>query len=126
MRRRGQGLVLSKRKRRQNSNLPANIYLFKFSNRNTRKSCSDVFIVDFEHILDLFLVFLLFSDFEHEILAELVSCCDIFSFTGRGYCKFVLSSHNRENELYIQPQCSRWKPPQIYLLHRKINIGMIY
>ena len=77
MRRRGQGLVLSKRKRRQNSNLPANIYLFKVSNRNTRKSCSDVFIVGFEHILDLFLVFLLFADFEHKILAELVSCCDI-------------------------------------------------
>ena len=55
----------------------ANIYLFKVNNRNTRKMCeicsklkiktperrqrslSGVFIVDFEHILHLFLVFLL-------------------------------------------------------------------
>ena len=57
--------------------LPANIYLFKFNNRNTRKRCqkcsklkiktperrhwnrSGVFIVNFEHISHLFLLFLL-------------------------------------------------------------------
>ena len=56
---------------------PANIYLLKVNNRNTRKRCeicseltiksperrqwrrSDVFIVNFEHISHLFLVFLL-------------------------------------------------------------------
>ena len=53
-----------------------NIYLFKFNNRNTRKSCeiclklkvekphwrrSGVFIVNFEHILHLFVVFLLLN-----------------------------------------------------------------
>ena len=41
---------------------PANIYLFKVNNRNSRKRCdirrSGVFIVNFEHILHLFLVFL--------------------------------------------------------------------
>ena len=58
---------------------PANIYLFKVNNRNSRKKCgicskltiktperrhwrrSDVFIVNFEHISHLFLVFLLFT-----------------------------------------------------------------
>ena len=58
---------------------PANIYMFKFNNRNTRKRCeicskvtikipewcqcyrSGVFIVNFEHISHLFLVFLLWS-----------------------------------------------------------------
>ena len=61
---------------------PTNIYLFKVSNRNTRKWCEicskltlktselrdfTVFIVNFEHILHLFLVFLVFStvEFEH-------------------------------------------------------------
>ena len=57
----------------------ADIYLFKFNNRNTRKSCkicskltiktpeqrqwcrSCVFIVNFEHTLHLFLVFLLLT-----------------------------------------------------------------
>ena len=57
--------------------IPAYIYLFKVSNRNARKSyeicskltiktpelrhgrCPGVFIVNFEHILHLFLVFLL-------------------------------------------------------------------
>ena len=57
----------------------ANIYLFKVNNRNTRKSCeiclkltiktleqrywrrSEVFIVNFEHISHLFLVFLLLT-----------------------------------------------------------------
>ena len=44
---------------------PSNIYLFKHSKRNTRKTCDvrrfGVFIVNFEHISHLFLVFLLFS-----------------------------------------------------------------
>ena len=44
---------------------PAKIYFFKVNNRNTRKMCkirrSDVFIVHFEHISHLFLVFLLLT-----------------------------------------------------------------
>ena len=58
-------------------NNPANVYLFKVNNRNTRKRCeigskltikiserlhwrcSDVFIVNFEHISNFFEVFLL-------------------------------------------------------------------
>ena len=45
---------------------PANIYLFKVNNKNTRKMCeiyrrSDVFIVNFGHISQLFLVFLLLT-----------------------------------------------------------------
>ena len=58
---------------------PANIYLFKANNRNTRKGCeicskltiktrewrhwrlSGVFLVNFEHISNLFLVFLLLA-----------------------------------------------------------------
>ena len=43
-------------------NLPANIYLFKVKNRNT--------IVNFEHILHLFLVFLLLT-FNKQMLAGL-------------------------------------------------------
>ena len=61
------------------NNFPANIYLFKVNNRNTRKRCdicstltikapeqrhwlcSSVFIVSFEHISHLFLVFLLLT-----------------------------------------------------------------
>ena len=41
--------------RQKFGNKPENIYLFKVNNRNTRKGC---FIVDFEHISDLFLMFL--------------------------------------------------------------------
>ena len=59
--------------------IPANIYLYKINNRNTRKRCeicskltiktperrqwrrSGVFIVNFEHILHLILVFLLLA-----------------------------------------------------------------
>ena len=49
-----------------NGNIPANIYLFKVNNRNTKKRCefysnsirSAVYIVNFEHIPHLFLVFL--------------------------------------------------------------------
>ena len=60
--------------------LPANTYLLKVNNRNTRNICeicskltiktskrshskprSGVFIINFEHILHLFLVFLLFT-----------------------------------------------------------------
>ena len=54
---------------------PANIYLFKVNNRNIRKSCEicskltlkspeprvGVFIVNFEHISQLFLMFLLMT-----------------------------------------------------------------
>ena len=55
---------------------PANIYLFKVNNRNTRKRCeiclkltiktrerrrSDVFIVNFEHISYLFIMFVLLT-----------------------------------------------------------------
>ena len=58
---------------------PANIYLFKVNNRNTGKECeicselkikppekhnyhrSGIFVVNFEHISQLFLVFLLLS-----------------------------------------------------------------
>ena len=58
---------------------PVNIYLFKVNNRNTRKRCkicskltintperrhwhcSDIFIVNFEHISHLFLVFLMLT-----------------------------------------------------------------
>ena len=55
---------------------PANLYLFKFNNRTTRKGCemyskltikpperrrSGVFIVKFKHISQLFLVFLLLN-----------------------------------------------------------------
>ena len=47
---------------------PANIYLFKINNRNTRKRCKtcskltiNVLIVNFEHISYLFLVFLLLT-----------------------------------------------------------------
>ena len=61
------------------NNFPANIYLFKVNNRNSRKRCdicstliikaperrhwlcSGVFIVSFEHISRLFLVFLLLT-----------------------------------------------------------------
>ena len=61
------------------SKYTANIYLFKFNNRSTKKSCeirseltiktperrqwrrSGVFIVNFEHISQLFLVFLLLN-----------------------------------------------------------------
>ena len=61
----------------RNKKYPANIYFLKFNNRNTRKRCkvcseltmkipercqwrrSGDFIVNFEHILDLFLLFLL-------------------------------------------------------------------
>ena len=61
----------------RNKQYPANIYFLKFNNRNTRKRCkvcskltmkmpercqwrrSGDFIVNFEHILDLFLLFLL-------------------------------------------------------------------
>ena len=63
---------------------PRNIYLFKVNNRNTRKRCeiclkltikhqndvrhrSGVFIVNSEHISDLFLVFLI-ADFEKVIV----------------------------------------------------------
>ena len=63
----------------EHKNNLANIYLFKGNNRNTRKSCetclklttkipewrqwrrSGVFIGNFEHILHLFLVFLLLT-----------------------------------------------------------------
>ena len=43
--------------------IPADIYLLKVNNRNTRRNrChSGVFIVNFEHILHLFLVFLLLT-----------------------------------------------------------------
>ena len=54
--------------------IPANIYMFKVDNRITRKSCEicskltiktperlGVFIVNFEHISHLFLVFLLLT-----------------------------------------------------------------
>ena len=54
----------------ENRRNPANIYLFKFDNRNIRKMCeicskltiktpgrSDVFIINFEHISHLFLAF---------------------------------------------------------------------
>ena len=55
--------------------MPANMYLFKVNNRNTKKKCeicsnltikipeccSSVFIVNFEHILHLLLVFLLLT-----------------------------------------------------------------
>ena len=62
-----------------NNKIPVNIYLFKVNNRNTRKTCeifskltiktlerrqqsrSGVFIVNFENISHLFLVFLLFT-----------------------------------------------------------------
>ena len=54
---------------------PANIYLLKVNNRNSRKKCeicskltiktperrSGVFIVNFEHILHIFLLFLLLT-----------------------------------------------------------------
>ena len=47
---------------------PANFYLFKINERNTEKRCewrrwrrSDVFIVFFKHISNLFLVFLLLT-----------------------------------------------------------------
>ena len=56
------------------SNNPAHIYLFKVNNRNTRKTCEiwlkltikqqndiGVFIVNFEHISHLFLLFLLLT-----------------------------------------------------------------
>ena len=61
------------------SNNPANIFLFKVNNRNSRKRCeicsklttktpeirqwvrSSVFIVNFKHFLHLFLVFLLLT-----------------------------------------------------------------
>ena len=53
----------------------ANIYLFKVNQRNTRKRCeifhwrrSAVFIVDFEHVSHLFLVFLWLT-FSKEMLA---------------------------------------------------------
>ena len=40
--------------------LPANIYLFKANNRNIKtRRRSGVFLVNFEHILHLFLAFLL-------------------------------------------------------------------
>ena len=60
-------------------NIPANIYLFKVNNRNSRKRCKicskfkiktpeqlhwrrfSVFIANFEHILHVFLVFLLLT-----------------------------------------------------------------
>ena len=59
---------------------PANIYLLKVNNRDTRKRCeicskltiksrSGVFIVNFEHISHLFLVFLL-SVLNMQMLAE--------------------------------------------------------
>ena len=66
---------------------PAYIYLFKVNNRNTRKKCeiylklttkaperrkSDVFIVNFEHISHLFLVFLLLT-LNKQMLARKVS-----------------------------------------------------
>ena len=43
--------------------VPANIYLFKVNNRNTRRHLcrSGVFIVNFEHISHLFLVLLLLT-----------------------------------------------------------------
>ena len=37
---------------------PANIHLFKINNKSTKKSRSDVFIVNFEHVLHFFLRFL--------------------------------------------------------------------
>ena len=40
---------------------PAYIYLFKINNKNTKKIYSDVFIVNFEHILHFFLRFLLLT-----------------------------------------------------------------
>ena len=41
---------------------PANIYLFKVNNRNTRKrTTSGIFIINFEHTSHLFLVFLLLT-----------------------------------------------------------------
>ena len=64
---------------RKNSQLPAGNYLFKVNNRNTRTSCeicskltikiperrhrrpSEIFIVNFEHISHLVLVFLLLT-----------------------------------------------------------------
>ena len=63
--------------------IPSNIYLFKVNNRNTRKRCeicakltiktqerrhSGVFIVNFEHISNFFLVFLLLN-LNKELLA---------------------------------------------------------
>ena len=52
-------------------NYPANIYLFKVNNRNSRKRCEicskltiktpGVFIVNFKHISHLFLLFLLLT-----------------------------------------------------------------
>ena len=67
--------------------IPANIYLLKFNNKNSRKMCeifwkltiktterrqwrcSGVFIVNFKHILHLFVVFLLLT-LNKQILAE--------------------------------------------------------
>ena len=64
---------------KSSSNHPANVYLFKVNNRNTRKRCeicskltikttershwrrSGVFIVNFEHIAHFFLMFLLLN-----------------------------------------------------------------
>ena len=68
------------------NNYPGNIYLLKVNNRNTKKKCeiclklttktpeqrpfsgrlrkgrrSDIFVVNFEHILHIFLVFLLLT-----------------------------------------------------------------
>ena len=40
---------------------PANIYLLKVSNRNSKKGMKYVFIVNFEHISFLFLLFLLLT-----------------------------------------------------------------
>ena len=75
---------------------PANIYLFKITNRNTRKRCelcsqltikipepshwgrSVVFIVNSEHILHLFLVFLLVA-LNKQMLA---------GFTSLQYCPY--------------------------------------
>ena len=49
----------------QQSINPANVYLFKVNNRNSRKKCqwrcSGVFIINFEHIWHLSVVFLLLN-----------------------------------------------------------------
>ena len=74
---------------------PANIYLLKVCNRNTRKRCeicskiamktsrrSGVFIVNFKYILHLFLVFLLLTLNKQMLPGLLLSQLPLFSLNG--------------------------------------------
>ena len=100
--------------------ISVNIYFFKFNNRNTRKRCeicskltintperrhwrhSGVFVVNFEHVLHLFLVFLLFT-LNKQILP---GCCpysfiETFGQKNFGWNELALGNWTRQCDMFL-------------------------